>query len=331
MRHFGCGAWLALILWPMPVLAQLNGENLLGDNGVKSGSQPAPGTYVGFLYYRYATDTIKTKDGNTLTFDPSQPGSETLHASMPLVIYVSHAKFLGGNYGMMAVVPVANAALEAPGLGLQSNISTGLADAYFVPLQLGWHLPKADVTTAFGFFAPTGRHTAGASDNTGKGMWSYELSAGTTVYLDEKKSLSVTTSGFWEIHTKKSGTGNVSVGNVTLTSAKVGQLLTLEGGVGKSFLEGAASVGLAYHAQYKLTHDDFGLPGTLPGGPLIGKHRVWGFGPDVTLPVATKSALIALVNVRYLWEVDARVKTQGQTLVITTTFPVPSIKISPKK
>ena len=161
-------------------------------------------------------------------------------------------------------------------------------------------------------------------------MWSYELSAGTTLYLDEEKSLSVATSGFWEIHTKKSGTGNVDVDNATLASTKVGQLLTLEGGIGKSFLEGAATVGLAYYAQHKLTHDDFGLSGNLPDGPQIGKHRVWAFGPDVTLPVAIKSTLIALVNVRYLWEVDARVKTQGQTLVITTTFPVPSIKIPPK-
>ena len=98
MKRFGLEIWLALsLLWPMPALAQLNGENLLGDSGVKSGSQPAPGTYVGFLYYRYATDTIKTKDGNTLTFDPSQRGSETLHASMPLVIHVTDSKLLGGN------------------------------------------------------------------------------------------------------------------------------------------------------------------------------------------------------------------------------------------
>jgi hypothetical protein len=46
------------------------------------------------------------------------------------------------------------------------------------------------------------------------------------------------------------------------------------------------------------------------------------FGPDVTLPVATKTKLIALVNVRYLWETGARIKTEGQSLVVTATFPV---------
>jgi hypothetical protein len=314
-----------------PAFAQLNGENLLGDNGVKSGSQPAPGTYVGFLLYRYGTDTIRNKNGETLSVDPGQPGSMTMFASLPLVIYVSRAKVFGANYGMMAGLPIANAGIEAPAFALQSDVSTGLADAYLVPLQLGWHSSKADVTTAFGFFAPTGRYTAGASDNLGKGMWSYELSAGTTLYFDEKKSLSVATSAYWESHTKKSGSGSVAGGNVALTNAKVGQLLTLEGGVGKSFLEGAASVGLAYYGQFKLTQDDFGLPLGIDGGRLVGKHRVWGFGPDVTLPVATKSKLIALVTLRYFWETGARVKTEGQTFVATATFPVPSVKIPPKK
>ena len=60
---------------------------------------------------------------------------------------------------------------------------------------------------------------------------------------------------------------------------------------------------------------------------LRNKHKVFGFGPDVTLPIATKSKLFALVNVRYLWETGARVKTQGETLVVTATFPIPSVKL----
>jgi hypothetical protein len=330
-RGYLSGVVLALVTClAAPVHAQLNGENLLGDTGVKNGSQPPPGMYAGFIYYRYSTDTIKDRDGNRLAFDPSQPGSETLHAAMPVFIYVSRTKVLGANYGVMAAMPFANAALEAPGLGLDAELSTGPADLYIVPFQLGWHKPRADVTTAFGLFLPTGRYTAGGSDNVGKGMWSYEFSAGTTVYLDEKKTLSVATSGFWELHSKKEDTGNISVGNILLTGVRVGQLLTLEGGVGKSFLEGAASVGMAYYAQWKVTDDDFGFPVNLPQGSPLGKHRVWGFGPDVTIPIATKSQLIALLNVRYLWETGARVKTEGQSLLLTATFPVPSVKIPPK-
>jgi hypothetical protein len=43
--------------------------------------------------------------------------------------------------------------------------------------------------------------------------------------------------------------------------------------------------------------------------------------------VATRSKLFALVNARYLWETGARSKTQGGTLVVTATFPIPSLKL----
>jgi hypothetical protein len=317
---------LLVLLAATPAYAQLNGENLLGDTGVKNGTQPAPGFYVAHLYYRYGTDTIKDGEGERVIPDPDQRGSQALHAFVPLVVYVSSAKVLGGNYGMMAVMPFANGSLEAPAFGLDADVSTGPADLYLMPFQLGWHLPRADVTTAFALFAPTGRHTAGADDNTGKGMWSYEFSGGTTLYLDEAKSLSFATSAFWEIHSKKDGT-DIRVGPLTLAAIRVGQLLTLEGGFGKSFLEGAASVGVAYYAQWKITRDDFGFPFQLP----LDKHRVWGGGPDVTVPIATKSTLISLVNVRYLWEAGARLKTQGESLLITATFPVPSLTIPPRK
>jgi hypothetical protein len=54
---------------------------------------------------------------------------------------------------------------------------------------------------------------------------------------------------------------------------------------------------------------------------------VWAVGPDVTLPIASKSKLFALVNVRYLWETGARVKTEGGALVVTATLPIPSMKL----
>jgi hypothetical protein len=327
-----CCVLLALATFvSSPVYAQLNGENLLGDNGVKSGSQPAPGLYLSLLYYFYNTDTIKNADGNRLTIDPTQAGSQKLHVIAPLFLYVSPTKVLGANYGVMAVMPFANGALEAPGFGFDEEISTGAADIYLVPFQLGWHKARADVVTAFALFAPTGRYTTGADDNVGKGMWSFELSAGTTVYFDAKKTLTLATTGYWETHNKKKDTGNVRVGNITLTGVRVGQLLTLEGGLGKSFLESAASVGFVYYAQWKITHDNFGIPVNLPGDSTIARHRVWGFGPDVTIPVAAKSKLISLVNVRYYWEAGARLKTQGNALVVTATFPVPSIKIAPGK
>jgi hypothetical protein len=241
------------------------------------------------------------------------------------VLYVSPKKLFGAHIGMMAVMPFANGSLESPGLGLSEHASTGPSDLYVMPLQLGWHTKRADAIAGFAFFAPTGRYSSGASDNLGKGMWSYELSAGTTVYLDEGRTWSAATTAFWETHTAKQG--ELHVEGATFRDVKVGQLLTLEGGFGKSFLHGAASVGVAYYAQWKVTADQMTMA---TAGPELSlpRHRVFGIGPDVTIPIATKSQLISLVNIRYLWETGARIKTRGQSLVVTATFPVGGIKIS---
>jgi hypothetical protein len=151
-------------------------------------------------------------------------------------------------------------------------------------------------------------------------MVTYEPYVGTTLFLDEQRSTSVATVAFWQINGEKKH-----------TNAKVGQILTLEGGVGKSFMGGGVSVGMAYYVEWKITKDQLG-EFVLPGGnpidvELPDKHKVWAVGPDVTLPVASKSKLFALVNVRYLWETGARVKTKGGALVVTATLPIPSMKL----
>jgi hypothetical protein len=317
---------LAAIGSATPVNAQLNGENLLGDMGVKSGSQPEPGWYVSTIYYRYFTGTIKDQNGKTLALDPTGAGQQTINAAMPLVLYVSKKKVFGAHFGAMAVLPIAQGALEAPGLGFSESASVGLSDLYVMPAQLGWHFKRADVTAGVGLFIPTGRHTAGASDNLGKGMWSYEVSGGGTLYLDAKRSISIATTAYWETHSKKDGA--VRVEDVTISNVKVGQLLTLEGGIGKSFLHGAASIGMAYYAQWKLTADELALAQSSAAAASIPDlHRVWGIGPEVTIPIATKTRLLSLVNVRYLWEQGAHLKTQGQTFIVTSTIPIGGIKI----
>ncbi len=314
----------------VPAYAQLNGENLLGDMGVKSGTQPEPGLYVSSIYYRYRTGTLKDADGRPVNADPTGEASQAINAAVPLIYYVTPKKVLGGHFAMMAVVPIANGGLEAPGLGLSESASVGLSDMYVMPAQLGWHFTRADATAGFAFFAPTGRYAAGASDNLGKGMWSYELSAGGTLYFDRQRSISLSTTAYWETHSRKSG--ELQIEDVTLTDVTVGDLMTLEGGAAKSFLHGAASLGVAYYAQWKTTADDLGLSSHVPelsGIPV--RHRVFGIGPDVTVPIATKTRLISLVNVRYLWEQGARLKTQGQTFIITNTIPVGGIKIPERK
>ncbi len=315
------GAALTLTLLPaVPAQAQLNGTHTLGDFGVKSGSQPEPGFYAALFYLHYGTDTIKDADGNTVRLAQNSPSSIGVSAAAPLFWYVSKAKVLGANYGAMVVLPFANASLEAPAFQIGTKSDTGLSDTLFRPLDLGWHTELADVAAGLQLYIPTGRYEQGANDNLGKGMWTYEPFLGATVYFDEKKTVSLATTAFWELHGKKED-----------SDVKVGQILTLEGGLGKSFLGGGLIIGAGYYAQWKLTEDRL-REFVLPGGDELGvdfpnKHKVFGFGPDVTLPIATKSKLFALVNVRYFWETGARTKTQGQTLVVAATFPVPSVKL----
>jgi hypothetical protein len=319
VMFLGAACGLTLLM-AVPAQAQLNGSHSLGDFGVQAGSQPAPGFYAALFYLRHDTDTIKDADGNTVRLSPNSPGSIGITAAAPLLWYVSKTKVLGANYGAMAVLPWANASLEAPAFALSNTVDTSFADALIRPVDLGWHAKRADVSAGFQFYMPTGRYERGGSDNIGKGMWTYEPFLGTTLYFDEARTASLATTAFWEFHGKKED-----------TNVKVGQILTLEGGVGKSFLGGGLIIGGAYYAQGKLTKDQL-AEFVLPGGDQIGvdfpnKHRVFAFGPDVTLPIASKSKLFALVNIRYFLETGARVKTEGQTLVITATFPVPSVRL----
>jgi hypothetical protein len=136
--------------------------------------------------------------------------------------------------------------------------------------------------------------------------------------------VSVSTTAYWESHSRKKDT-DLRFGNLALEGVRVGQLMTLEGGVGKTWLGGALSVGMAYYGQWKITSDDLGVPVDLPDA--LGRHRVFAYGPDVTIPIGTKKTLISLVNIRYLWETGARIKTEGPTFAITTTVPIPSIKV----
>jgi hypothetical protein len=186
--------------------------------------------------------------------------------------------YMVGNYSFTIFPGVTNNALEFPPTGVDTRTSTGLADLYVQPVNLGWTTPRADFIAGLGLFAPTGEYEAGGDSNRGLGMWSYELFAGTTLYFDEARTWHFAATAFYETHGKKDG-----------TDIRVGDILTLEGGLGKSFMQGAASAGIAYYGQWKISDDDFGaeLP-TLPNRRL-GKNRVYGIGPELMIPLATTS------------------------------------------
>ena len=108
---------------------------------------------------------------------------------------------------------------------------------------------------------------------------------------------------------------------------RVGDILTFDGGFGKSFKQGTLNVGLAYYAQFKVTDDDLGLDLSPPSAFQPAKHQGFGVGPEVSIPIASKRKLYGFVDLRYLWETGVRNNLEGGLFVVTASFPIPGIPL----
>ena len=210
---------VAIVLGAVPpaARAQLLTQHVKGAVGLKSGSQPPPGGYVPLpVFYLYSTDKVKDRNGNQL------PGNADLTSTFFGVGYshVTTKKILGGFYGFSVLFPVgANNRIQ--GTEIDANPGAGFTDSAFTPISLGWHRSRADVITAFNIFAPTGKYTDGANDNTGLGMWGFEPVVGTTVYLDGAKRYHAAAELSFDFQSKKEDSDN-----------KVGNQMNVDGGVG---------------------------------------------------------------------------------------------------
>ena len=290
--------------------AQLNGLHIKGDAGLDSGTQAPPGAYYGVLFYLYDTSRINNRFGDQV----NAAGSLNLPVGAGLISVVTKKTFLGANYGF-TVIPLdgLSTSLESPRLTKGSG--AGFGDIYIHPVYLGWHFKPADVVTGFGIYVPTGRYTADNAngDNTGLGMWGFEPSIGTTVHLNSAKTLNASALASFEFNTNKRD-----------TAQHVGNIATLEGGIGQKFLKGAANLGVVYYAQWKLSDDNLtGLPALI----VQGRNRVAAVGPELTFPLATKNTLFGFFTFRYEFEVYARTATQGNALILTAVFPFKPIKL----
>lgn len=294
-------AFLAML--PGTASGGLNGHNLRGDYGLQSGTQPPPGWYASLLYINYNVDTVRDRNGDA---QPSAGGDITVNGIAPILWWVTDKKIWGGNYSFVLVPSWTNNNLEAPLLGIDQETDTGFGDLYVQPINLGWHKEQVDYVAGLGLFMPTGRYEAGADNNVGLGMWSFEIFGGATYFFDKEKTWHASALAFYETHTEKED-----------SDVRVGDILTIEGGVGKSFMDGAVNAGVAYFAQWKLTDDDFG--GLIPTGS-VGKHQIFAVGPELSVPVFATEKVVGLLGVRYLWDVGSESTTEGETFLVTFTL-----------
>jgi hypothetical protein len=234
------------LLTSAPALAQLNGQNIKGDAGLKSGSQGPPGVYFAIPLWFYTADAVKDRNGD-----------EFLTGNLDAALFgvalnvVTTRKVLGANYGFLVVLPWANNRIQGVE-DFDSNPGAGLTDMFIQPIDLGWHLPRADITAAYGLYVPTGRYEDGADNNTGLGMWAQEILLGTTVYLNDQRTLHAAATASFDFQSEKKD-----------STTRVGNIMNLEGGVGADFVGGGLSDRGESH-RLRLRH------GALPvgaGGP----------------------------------------------------------------
>ena len=292
--------------------AQMQGHTGKGGWGLASGTQIPEGFVIAPVYVNYGASKLMDKDGEEI---PNITGAErdlSVNALALLGWWVSPYEIFGANYGAMTTLQFSENSIEFASKELESEF--GFGDLYLQPVNLGWHFKRLDVIASYGIYFPTGRYDAGADDNTGMGMWTHELGAGATVYCSENRQWHLSSLAYFEMHSKKKDTDD-----------EVGNILTLQGGLGRSFYEGALQVGVAYYAQWKLSADRIGSDSVI--GDLLNerlrdsKHRVYGLGPEVTIPIAKDDRLYALVTARYQFEFGARSNLQGNMFNLSLQFP----------
>ncbi len=282
--------------------AQMKGDHLLGDKGLKAGTQAPPSIALALPVYYYNASTFKNGNGDKVDH---APGINSFLTGLGISV-TTHFKIFGGNWGATFLVPVVKNKVEIDSVKADGSIA--FSDMYLQPISLGWTTKRADFNVGAAVYIPAGTYEAGASDNSGLGMWGYEFNAGSTVYFDALKTFNFSTVAFYEFHQKKKG-----------TEMKVGDLITLSGGLNKDFripvqgskLPMVIGVGAVYYMQFKVTDDTF--PETSqPVQPVKDKIFAAGLEGNILFPKS-----LTAVSVRWNKEFGARSRAEGYTLFVT--------------
>ena len=280
-----------------------------GEFGNKGGVMPPPGLYAGMFGDITWTDQLVGPDKNAI--DGPELNQQIFG---PLVQYVSKFCLFGANYGAMVAMPFANVRLDAPRLDVSGSTGIAASEIWVIPVMLGWHLEQplflapggADITAHYAFYAPTGRYTAGATNNTGLGMWTNELSFRVTSYFSKDRKWHGSASLFYDINSKKKD-----------QDWKTGNAFTYMWGLGRDYGETGKMFsgwfGAAGYAQWQVSSTT-GLD-----APLIvreNKSQINGVGPEFT-------TLQGALTIRYFWEFGGKFTTRGQGLWVMFAMPLP--------
>jgi hypothetical protein len=210
-----------------------------------------------------------------------------------------------------------------------SGGGSGLADTYVQPLNLGWHFKRADFNVGYAFTAPTGRYTAGASNNVGSGYWGNNITSGTTFLHHQEQGNERKSVHHWEVHgqRKAAGTPAGQFSNITPSQA-----FTIEWGFGqlvplKKDFSRLLQLGLVGYDQWQVSSNGgtylvAGIPVAASRIPYYSVHGI-GFQSNFVLP---EKDLVLFF--KYYDEYSAKARPQGRTIVFggswTLKIPKPA-------
>jgi len=299
MRAAAIVAALALPFHAQSAHGQLRGNYPPGFAGMLAGTQPPPGVVVELPVMGYTTNTLKDDDGHTV--GPRPQVTSLLIA--PGISWVLPVKWYGAHVGGSALLlPFLQTGIE--GARLNGTGSLKFSDLYIEPLELGWHLDQADFLAGYEAVIPTGKYRFADPANGGMGMFGNLIHGGATLW-DDSGEWSTSLLGTFEFHGDKKG-----------TEVHTGDILTFEGGTGRTFTRRVnsppliATVGLAYYAQFKTSRDHAPSADPLFAGR---QDQVYGIGGefDMYVPWAKLQT-----SIRLLGELGAHNRTQGLTMAV---------------
>src|SRR5215472_16682273 len=128
-----------------------------GQSGLNAGLVllPDPGFTAGNLSLNYSADSLKNSNASAVPVT----GTYSFWLVENIVMYAPAKKILGGQFTSMAGLNLANGSVTADLPITQFGVNAGgvgLTDTWVQPVNLGWHLNRADTWRGYAFVAPTG-------------------------------------------------------------------------------------------------------------------------------------------------------------------------------
>jgi hypothetical protein len=279
-----------LFVIPTCLQAQPSAHYVPGSEGIKAATLPPPGWWVRDYNLIYQSTRLNDAQGN------QQPVGFRVftYAQVPRLLWITETKVLGGYLGLDTLLPVVYNHAQVGAANYDSH-TFGIGDL-FAEGSWSQHNKHFDTALTFGVWAPTGNSGTPPTTRAGQGYWTYMFTAGATWYIDDDRKWAVSALNRYEFSTEKEDTEQIP-----------GQAYTLEWGVSREIAQGIDIGPVGYYQQQV---------NPTSGSDWSSRNRVAGVGPEIS---AFFPQWMLGVSLRYVYEVMAENRAQGQTFTLTIT------------